>query len=296
MSAKLTKLEQQAAEVIESDQGMAFDYRAQNKAARSYVHSVRKLAGKVESTRKELTASLLERKRAIDARAKEIASPLREVIDRHAKQIEAVEEEDRRRQQQIDDDIEQLVEAGKTMNGLRRKPLSELLSQQAWLKGQNLTEDRFEGALEEAENVVAMGLQGLAQAIEHAREEEEERRRIEAERAELKRLRQEAEQREAKQAKQHPEALPATAPSQDEVPPLDLEVQEDLDPEGVFEDRGPSDVLGIVVDDLTEVWDNAMSESETGDFNTMGFIENVARRLIAGEAPSIQIVVEETAE
>lgn len=252
MADVFEKLAQQAEKLVAKDAEVAFDYKDAkgNKEARSYVYEARRLKGEVESKRQEKTRSLLDRKRAIDARAKALMEPVQAVIDRHAVEIKRVEDAEKARQEAIEDDLEALRGLGVTMgpdgNLLPSDDMKRRLEQ---LRGQNITEDRFAEALEEAENLVALGIATLQQHI-------------------------------------------PIAEAHEEVPPL-KRVRDDLDSKGVPEDRDLGSVLDMVVDDLTEVWDNALSDSEDGAFNTLPFIINVARRLIAGEAPSIQIVAEE---
>jgi murein DD-endopeptidase MepM/ murein hydrolase activator NlpD len=189
------KLAEQAEAAVQKDQEVHFDYAdpKQNKDARSYVYELRRQKSEVEKTRKEKTASLLERKRAIDARAKAVMEPLQGVIDRHATEITRVEEAEKARQEALEEELEQLRLMGTaTGEDGRLLPSGELERRIALLEGQNITADRFGEAVEEAENLQTMGLAVLRQEIEVARTQE-------AEREELDRLRREAAEREAEE-------------------------------------------------------------------------------------------------
>ena len=73
-----------------------FDYRDDwdNKAARSYVHSLRLLKGKIERARKDAKAVHLERGKAVDENAKLLEASVQGLIDPHETAIKAIEAEE----------------------------------------------------------------------------------------------------------------------------------------------------------------------------------------------------------
>lgn len=78
-------------------EGLSFDYRDRwdNKEARSYVASLRRLKGRIEHARKDAKAVHLERGRAVDATARTLEEAVQGLIEPHEQalnQIAAVEE------------------------------------------------------------------------------------------------------------------------------------------------------------------------------------------------------------
>ena len=76
-----------------------FDYRnsEDNKKARSWVASLRKLKGKIERARKDAKAVHLERGRQVDSAAKALEADVLALIDRHDRSLKALEAEERER-------------------------------------------------------------------------------------------------------------------------------------------------------------------------------------------------------
>lgn len=76
-----------------------FDYRDDwdNKAARSYVHSLRLLKGKIERARKDAKAVHLERGKAVDENAKLLEAAVQGLIEPHETAIKAIEAEEQAR-------------------------------------------------------------------------------------------------------------------------------------------------------------------------------------------------------
>lgn len=68
-----------------------------NKAARSYVHSVRLLKGRIEAARKEAKSYALEYGRKVDAVAKEMESEVVALIAPHQEKIEEIEKREKQR-------------------------------------------------------------------------------------------------------------------------------------------------------------------------------------------------------
>ena len=73
-----------------------FDYRDDwdNKAARSYVYSLRLLKGKIERARKDAKAVYLERGKAVDELAKLLEASVQGLIEPHETEIKAIEAEE----------------------------------------------------------------------------------------------------------------------------------------------------------------------------------------------------------
>jgi hypothetical protein len=76
-----------------------FDYRnsEDNKRARSWVASLRKLKGKIERARKDAKAVHLERGRQVDSVAKALEADVLALIERHDQSLKALEAEERKR-------------------------------------------------------------------------------------------------------------------------------------------------------------------------------------------------------
>ena len=74
-----------------------FDYRDDwdNKAARSYVYSLRRLKGKIERARQDAKAVHLERGKAVDENAKLLEASVQGLIEPHETAIKAIEAEER---------------------------------------------------------------------------------------------------------------------------------------------------------------------------------------------------------
>jgi DNA polymerase III alpha subunit (gram-positive type) len=91
-------------------QGSAFDYDtvAGNKAARSYVHSLRGEKGSIEAARKDAKAEVLAKGKAIDAGAAALIGEIDEMIEVHVKRLRAIEEREAARIKAHTDWIEHL--------------------------------------------------------------------------------------------------------------------------------------------------------------------------------------------
>lgn len=91
-------------------QGSSFDYDtvAGNKAARSYVHSLRGEKGNIEAARKEAKAEVLAKGKAIDAGAAALIGEIDEMIEVHAKRLREIEEREAARIKLHSDYIDKL--------------------------------------------------------------------------------------------------------------------------------------------------------------------------------------------
>lgn len=161
-----------------------FDYEAKdgNKAARSHVHSLRLLKGKVDAVRKAEKAEYLRLGRVVDSEAKPLIEAVETLIAPHAGAIQAIEQREADRVRGIRETIE-------AMQALSRpEPTAspdELRAALTNLRGFNGPFDEF---AEDAERIRDAGIATLESAIEAAVQRE-------AEAAELARLRAEAEAR-----------------------------------------------------------------------------------------------------
>jgi len=176
-----------------------FDYRDKwdNKEARSYIHGLRGLKGKIERARKDAKAVHLERGKAVDANAKLLEAAVQGLIEPHETAINAIEAEEQARidaHRAVLDRIAALVEGVETAADAAAR-LMEL---------QTIDPTTLEEFSEAGANRWAEALERLQTLFDTLAAQEAERLELEALRAE-KAAREEAEriaqiQREAVEA------------------------------------------------------------------------------------------------
>ena len=101
-TAAISRWEALACDIAIAEEAAAtkqFDYRDDwdNKAARSYVHGLRLLKGKIERVRKDAKAVHLERGKAVDENAKLLEASVQGLIEPHETAIKAIEAEEQSR-------------------------------------------------------------------------------------------------------------------------------------------------------------------------------------------------------
>ena len=89
-------LAHQIAQATQKAEGRVFHYRtpADNKAARSYIASLRRLKGSIERVRKDAKAVHLERGREVDSTAKTLEAAVQGLIEPHQRELDAIAAEE----------------------------------------------------------------------------------------------------------------------------------------------------------------------------------------------------------
>jgi len=184
-----------------------FDYRDKwdNKQARSWVHELRQLKGKIERARKDAKAVHLQRGKAVDETAKTLEAAVQCMIEPHETAIKALEAEEQARidsHRAVLDQIAALAEGGETVTDVDVR-LAELAAidtstleefAQAGLNRQAEAIERLELLRDtlEAQEAQRIELEAL-RAEKTAREEAERIAQIQREAVEADRLAREVE-------------------------------------------------------------------------------------------------------
>jgi hypothetical protein len=184
-----------------------FDYRDKwdNKQARSFVHELRQLKGKIERARKDAKAVHLQRGKSVDETAKTLEAAVQGMIEPHETAIKALEAEEQARidaHRAVLDQIAALAEGGETVTDVDAR-LAELAAidtstleefAQAGLNRQAEAVERLELLRDtlEAQEAQRIELEAL-RAEKAAREEAERIAQIQREAVEADRLAREAE-------------------------------------------------------------------------------------------------------
>jgi hypothetical protein len=140
-----------------------FDYRDDwdNKAARSYVHSLRLLKGKIERARKDAKAVHLERGRAVDEKAKLLEASVQGLIEPHETAIKAIEAEEQARidaHRAVIDRITALVDAATAEGEAGIIDVDTRLAELAAIDTSALEEFAQAGLNRQAEAIEQLGL------------------------------------------------------------------------------------------------------------------------------------------
>lgn len=100
-------------------QGATFEYETEsgNKAARSYVFSLRKEKGGIEAARKDAKAEVLARGRAIDSGAATLIGEIDELIAVHTRHLEAIEAREKARKDRLAEAMARVVGWGAECDG-----------------------------------------------------------------------------------------------------------------------------------------------------------------------------------
>jgi hypothetical protein len=135
-----------------------FDYRDKwdNKQARSWVHELRQLKGKIERARKDAKAVHLQRGKTVDETAKTLEAAVQGMIEPHETAIKALEAEEQARidaHRAVLDQIAALAEGGETVTDVDAR-LAEL----AAIDTSTLEEFAQAGLNRQAEAVERLGL------------------------------------------------------------------------------------------------------------------------------------------
>lgn len=185
-------------QIAQQDAIDRFDYEDSkgNKAARSYIATLRKLRARVESARKEAKAYALEYGRAVDAQAKSLEAEVLALIEPHQQALDAIEQREKERvasHQATLHAISTMVQKG-SEEGSSSNAIEALL---AGLDG--IDTDDMEEFSEAAEAEKANGMRLLSALLAAAREREkrEELEQIEAARQAMARRQQEEADRRA---------------------------------------------------------------------------------------------------
>lgn len=94
---KITQYEKLTTDIAlaaEKDAAVSFDYRKQNKLARSHVFSLRTLKGQIESARKDAKKFALDYGKRVDTAAKELSDKVEALILPHEAEIKKIEQEE----------------------------------------------------------------------------------------------------------------------------------------------------------------------------------------------------------
>lgn len=184
-----------------------FDYRDKwdNKQARSWVHELRQLKGKIERARKDAKAVHLQRGKTVDETAKTLEAAVQGMIEPHETAIKALEAEEQARidaHRAVLDQIAALAEGGETVTDVDAR-LAELAAidtstleefAQAGLNRQAEAIERLELLRDTLETQEAQRIELEALRAEKAAREEAERiAQIQREAVEADRLAREAE-------------------------------------------------------------------------------------------------------
>ncbi len=194
-------------------QGATFDYETEmgNKAARSYVFSLRKEKGDIESTRKAAKAEVLERGKAIDEGAKAIVGEIDDLIAVHTRHLEAIAARETARVARLTEALERVQAWARECDGSWRTMAQERFDVIAEGIAKARTFD-WQEKLPTAQMAIDDATEALAQALT-------DRAEYDAELAELLRLRQEEaerqdradREREAAEAKERDERIAKAA-------------------------------------------------------------------------------------
>jgi|GEM_PF-1579546 len=189
--AAFAPLREQLDALRETEKAAQFDYQDPkgNKAARSHVHSLRRVKGDIEKARKAEKAEVLERGRQIDGQAHALVAEVDGMIEPHAAGIARVEAaEEARVQRHLDaiDQIQAMAHEHDPVTGERHG--SNYLQDQLATARDLVVDDTFEEFRVRAEAAQNGVIAALTRAVEAAQEREEQE-------AELARLREEQEAR-----------------------------------------------------------------------------------------------------
>jgi hypothetical protein len=140
-----------------------FDYRDDwdNKAARSYVHGLRLLKGKIERARKDAKAVHLERGKAVDDSAKLLEAAVQGLIEPHETAIKAIEAEEQARidaHRAVLDRIAALADAAGAEGGDGIVDVDARLAELAAIDTSTLEEFAQAGLNRQAEAIEQLGL------------------------------------------------------------------------------------------------------------------------------------------
>lgn len=176
------RLKTEIAIAIQNAAGKAFNYRepAENKAARSYLFTLRGLRGQIEGARKAAKATALEYGRRVDSLAKEMETQVDALIAPHDAALELIANEEAARKKKHTEAINRLVLAQTFYSGKPGDHIREALEKAKAFDLDGLEEFKGQGEAEKAKTVAALESE-LAAAM-----------RREAEAAELARLRAES--------------------------------------------------------------------------------------------------------
>lgn len=183
---------EQLAELQEKNAAKSFNYEdpKDEKEARSHIHSLRRVKGDLERTRKAEKAESLELGKRIDAQAKAIEAEIDALIDVHAKPIEEIESREKERIERIKSGfaaIANLTTKADPFGGLH--PSATLKANLATLDAIEFDGETYKESLPDAVRAKEDGATVLRAHIAEAEKRE-------AEVAELAKLRQEKEERE----------------------------------------------------------------------------------------------------
>lgn len=199
------KLESEIMIATQEAKGKTFDYKSQdgNKAARSYLHTLKKLNGEIERARVEAKAYALDYGRRVDALARELKTKVEVLMAPHDKEIKAIDEAEAKRKAVHRAAIDHI----KHLRTATASTAIEVKNWIGWLDGiiMELMEEYADEARAEREQTKAALMITLrfmeekeAQAAEVARLRAEAAAREEAERAD--RIRREAVEQERERA------------------------------------------------------------------------------------------------
>jgi hypothetical protein len=180
--AELARLETES-------QKMAFDYQsaAGQKQARSHIHELRGVKGRIESERKRLKADAIEYGRRVDAAAKELEGRVVKLIDLHNEPLEQIARREEARKAAIQQAIDNIDQTG--LDPAQQYPSTELTRWIGAVEQIVIDPDVFQERMAEAAKL-------KAEILAQMRTRLAETTKREAQEAELARLRAEAEARE----------------------------------------------------------------------------------------------------
>lgn len=190
--AVFTPFQKQLADLKVLVESSHFNYadQKQNEEARSLIYKVRKVKAAVEKARKDAKQSALDYGRALDGKAKEIASEIEIIIDVHQKPIDEIERRENARKAAHNEKLEFLREHADIPN----RGLGETSGQiQAIID--SVAAFKVDKKLEEFEKE---GAQLKAYALSELQKYFNAVKKTEDEAAELERLRKEKEERDRK--------------------------------------------------------------------------------------------------
>lgn len=189
----------------------SFDYESPkgNKAARSYIYSLRLLRGRIESARKDAKAYALEYGRKVDSQAKELSSQVEALILPHQEAIDAIARREAERVAALQSRLDAAVRLGEVAADADSAQIKAQLKQ---LERETLVGlEEFEGKVAAAVTRSRQALQSALTLAEAAEAQAAEQARVLAEaQAQAEQAREAQRQREA-QARAEAEAQAAAA-------------------------------------------------------------------------------------
>lgn len=167
----------------QSNKVESFDYESPkgNKAARSYIYSLRLLRGRIESARKDAKAYALEYGRKVDSQAKELSSQVEALILPHQEAIDTIARREAERVAALQSRLDAAVRLGEVAADADSAQIKAQLKQ---LERETLVGlEEFEGKVAAAVTRSRQALQSAltlaeaaeAQAAEQAREAQRQR-------------------------------------------------------------------------------------------------------------------------